>query len=78
MAVRFFAIHNMEKHELGVIEEGEVIDISDPGFPGWVDLERSMRLTPDFNDDDALIRTYDGPFFVAVPVEVGSRRDDDV
>ena len=78
MAVRLFAIHNMERHELGVIEDGEIIDISDPGFRGWVELERGMRTTPDFDDEDALIRTYDGPFFVAVPVDDGSKRDNGV
>ena len=72
MAVRFFAIHEMEKHELGVIEEREIIDISDPGFRGWVELERGMHLTPDFDDDAALIRAYDGPVFVAIPVQEDS------
>ena len=73
MAVRFFAVYGMEKHELGVIEDGEIIDISDPGFRSWVKLERSMRSTPDFDDDNVLIRVYDGPFFVAISVDEGSK-----
>ncbi|MFC4550802.1 MULTISPECIES: hypothetical protein [Halorussus] len=55
----------MERHKLGEVRDGEVIEESREGFSDWVKLEKRVPTAPDFDNVDELLRAYEGPTFVA-------------
>lgn len=63
MTVIFYVRDSGENHEWGSISNGEVVS-DEGGFEEWVENERALETTPDFNDEDMLISTYEGPFIV--------------
>jgi len=76
MAVKFFMHYDGEKHPLGTLREGEIVESDEEGFKDWVENEKDLDTTPDFTDDDALINTYYGPSIVAEYVELEEGEDE--
>lgn len=58
-------------HDMGIIdtEGGEIQEAIDDGFEDWVKMEFSKPTTPEMDQTDELLRTYDGPYLVANPIE---------
>lgn len=69
MAIKFFMWHDREKHPLGVVREGDVVESIENNFEEWLEDEKELPTTPDFTDDEAVVNTYDGPHIVAEYVE---------
>lgn len=72
MRIVFQLIHDMERHKLGEVCDGKVVEETIEGFTDWVTLEKEIPCAPDFDDADELLRAYDGPSFVATYPEDGS------
>lgn len=64
MSVIFYTWNDGEKREWGEVAGGEAIEEHQEGFEEWVESEKDMPTTPDFEDEDALTRVYEGPFIV--------------
>jgi hypothetical protein len=63
-----------ELHDLGIIdtENGEVVEEIDDGFEDWIEDELSLPTTPNIDQTDELLRTYDGPHLVVNPIDEDS------
>lgn len=73
MTVVFYLFRDMERHKLGEVRNGEVIEETQEGFTDLVMLEKKIPTAPDFDDEDELLRTYEGPVLVAVPADESPR-----
>ena len=49
-------------------EEGEIYEVIDPNFEDFVAMEFSQSTTPDMDQPEELLRTYDGPYLLTTPV----------
>lgn len=60
-----------EYYDMGIIdtEEGEIHEAIDDGFEDWAEMEFTKPTTPELDQTDELLRTYDGPYLVANPIE---------
>ena len=60
-----------ELHDMGIIdtEEGEIHEAIDPNFGDFVAMEFSQPTTPEMDQPEELLRTYDGPYLLTAPVD---------
>lgn len=63
--------HEGERHNLGVIQDGAVVESFEENFEDWVRDELSHPTTPDIDDPEAILAAYDGPHLVAKTVDDG-------
>ena len=59
-----------ELYDMGIIdtEEGEIHEVIDPNFEDFVAMEFSQSTTPEMDQPEELLRTYDGPYLLTTPV----------
>jgi len=60
-----------ELYDMGIIdtEEGEIHEVIDPNFEDFVAMEFSQSTTPEMDQPEELLRTYDGPYLLTAPVD---------
>ncbi|WP_231608283.1 hypothetical protein [Haloferax gibbonsii] len=56
--------HADELHDLGIIEDGDVVESIEEGFEDWIRWELSQPTTPDLDDPERILEAYEGPSFV--------------
>jgi len=61
--------HTGELHDLGVIEDGDVVKCSEEGFENWIRWELSQPTTPDLDDPDGILEAYEGPHLITKIVD---------
>ncbi|WP_227261687.1 hypothetical protein [Salarchaeum japonicum] len=61
--------HDGELHDLGVIEDGDVIESIEEGFEDWIRWELSQPTTPDLDDSDGILAAYEGPHLITKVVD---------
>ncbi|GAB7009192.1 hypothetical protein JCM31271_11350 [Halorubrum trueperi] len=69
MRILFQMYHDGELHDLGIIEDGDVIKNIEEGFENWILWELSQPTTPDIDDPDGILRAYEGPHMIAKLVD---------
>lgn len=69
MTLLFQFFDGENKHDLGKVENGEVIEEIEGEFEAWLQWELSHNTTPDIDDEEGLLRAYDGPYLIAKPIE---------
>ena len=57
--------HAGELHDLGVIENGDVVECIEEGFEDWVRWELSQPTTPNLDDLQGILEVYEGPHLIA-------------
>ena len=57
--------HAGELHDLGIIENGDVVESIEEGFEDWIRWELSQPTTPDLNDSERILEAYEGPHLIA-------------
>ncbi|WP_241432005.1 hypothetical protein [Haloferax mucosum] len=61
--------HDDELHDLGIIENGDVVETIEEGFEDWIRWELSHHTTPDLDDPDGILEAYEGPHLIAKVVD---------
>ncbi|KAB1193360.1 hypothetical protein GJR96_07850 [Haloferax sp. MBLA0076] len=69
MRILFQMYHAGELHDLGIIEDGDVVESIEDGFEDWVRLELSHHTTPDLDDAEGILEAYEGPNLIAKIVD---------
>ncbi|MGB9987455.1 hypothetical protein [Salarchaeum japonicum] len=65
MQILFQMYHAGELHNLGIIEDGDVVESIEEGFEDWIRWELSQPATPDIDDSDEILEAYEGPHLIA-------------
>lgn len=65
MIILFQIFDGKNRYDLGKIEDGEVIEAIQEGFKEWIQFETGLPTTPDLDDEEELLRAYEGPHIVA-------------
>lgn len=69
MIILFQIFDGENRYDLGKVEDGEVIEEIEDGFEEWIQFETSIATTPDLDDEDELLRAYNGPNIITYVVE---------
>lgn len=69
MAILFQFFDGEDCYNLGKVEDGEVIEEIEGDFEAWLQWELSHSTTPDIDDEEGLLRAYDGPYLIAQMVQ---------
>ncbi|AKU08287.1 hypothetical protein [Haloferax gibbonsii] len=69
MRILFQMYHAGELHDLGIIEDGEVVENIEEGFEDWIRMELSHHTTPGLDDAGGILETYEGPNLIAKRVD---------
>ncbi|WP_323173077.1 hypothetical protein [Natrialba sp. PRR66] len=69
MRILFQMYHAGELHDLGIIEDGDVVESIEEGFEGWIREELSQPTTPDLDNPDRILEAYEGPHMIAKLVD---------
>lgn len=71
MTILFQFFDGENCYNLGKIEDGEVIEEMEGEFEAWLQWELSHSTTPDINNEEELLRAYDGPYLIAKSIGLG-------
>jgi len=69
MRLLFQMYHDGELHDLGIIENGDVVKGIEEGFEDWIRRELSQPTTPDIADPEGILEAYEGPHLIAKRVD---------
>ncbi|ELZ88116.1 hypothetical protein [Haloferax volcanii] len=69
MRILFQMYHAGELHDLGEIEDGDVVESIEKGFEDWIRWELSQPTTPDLDDSDGILAAYEGPHLITKVVD---------
>ncbi|MBV0901409.1 hypothetical protein [Haloarcula salina] len=69
MRILFQMYHAGELHDLGIIEDGDVVESIEEGFEDWIRWELSQPTTPDLDDSERILAAYDGPHLITKVVD---------
>ena len=64
MRILFQIYHAGKLHDLGEIEDGDVVESIEEEFEDWVRWELSQPTTPNLEDSEEVLETYEGPYIV--------------
>lgn len=65
MRILFQMYHDDDLHDLGIIEDGDVVESIEENFEDWIQEELSHPTTPDIGDADGILEAYEGPHLIA-------------
>ncbi|MFC4247867.1 hypothetical protein ACFOZ7_13045 [Natribaculum luteum] len=69
MQILFQMYHAGELHDLGIIEDGDVVESIEEGFEDWIRWELSQPTTPNIADPEGILEAYEGPNLIAMRVD---------
>ena len=69
MRILFQMYHAGELHDLGVIEDGDVVESIEEGFEDWIHRELSQPTTPNLDESDGIWEAYEGPHLITKVVD---------
>lgn len=69
MRILFQMYYAGELHDLGIIEDGDVVEGIEEGFEDWIRRELNHHTTPDIEDTDGILEAYEGPHLIAKLVD---------
>lgn len=69
MQILFQMYHAGELHDLGIIEDGDVVESTEEGFEDWIHWELSQPTTPDIDDSNGILEAYEGPHIVTTALD---------
>ncbi len=69
MRILFQMYHAGELHDLGIIDDGDVVECIEEGFEDWIQWELDHHTTPDIDDADEILEAYEGPYLIAKLVD---------
>lgn len=69
MRILFQMYHAGELYDLGVIEDGDVVESIEEGFEDWIRWELSQPTTPSLDDSERILEAYEGPHLITKVVD---------
>jgi len=69
MTILFQIFDGENRFDIGKIEDGEVTEEIEDGFREWIRFETGLPTTPDLDDEEEMLRAYNGPHIVAHAIE---------
>lgn len=69
MRILFQMYHAGELHDLGIIENGDVVESIEEGFEDWIRWELRQPTTPDIVESEKILEAYEGPHLITKVIE---------